>query len=96
MNTISSPGIGTALLILFNLQYFVFVTLLISLFIERIWIGRSRWIILPLAVFSIVIFALHPGLLLSLLEAVTGSFSLGRMLAITGFGILSGMVMSSL
>ena len=96
MNVDSSPGIGIALLILFNLLYCVAITLLISLYIERIWIGRSRWIILPLVVFSIVIFAVHPGLFLSVLKAVTGSFSLGRMLAITGFGILSGMVMSSL
>lgn len=96
MDTISSPGISAALLILFNLLYFVFIMLLMSLFIERIWIGRSRWIILPLVVFSIAIFALHPGLFLRILEAVTGSFSLGRILSITGFGILAGMVMSSL
>jgi hypothetical protein len=96
MNTVSSPGIGTALLILFNLLYFVSIMLLISLFIERIWIGRSRWIILPLVVISFMIFAIHPNLFLHILEAVTGSFSLRGMLSITGFGILAGMVMSSL
>lgn len=96
MNVVSSPGIGTALLILFNMLYFVLVMLLMSLFIENIWIGKSRWIILPLIVFSCTILALHPGLFLRILEAVTGSFSLHGMLAITGFGILSGMVMSSL
>ena len=96
MNTLSSTGIGTALLILFNLLYFVMIMLLMSLFIERIWIGRSRWLILPLIVFSFTIFALHPGLFFRILEAVTGSFSLGGVLMITGFGILSGMVMSSL
>ena len=96
MNTVSSPGIGTALLILFNLLYFVAVMLLMSLFIERIWIGRSRWIILPVIAFSLVIFALHPGLFIRILETVTGPFSLRGMFAITGFGILAGMVMSSL
>ena len=96
MNTVSSPGISTALLILFNLLYFVLIMLLTSLFIERVWIGRSRWIILPLVAFSIMIFALHPGLFLRMLEVVTGSFSFRGMLAITGFGSLAGMVMSSL
>lgn len=96
MNTVSSPGISTALLILFNLLYFVLIMLLTSFFIERVWSGRSRWIILPLVVFSIVIFALHPGLFLRMLETVTGLFSLRGMLVITGFGSLAGMVMSNL
>ena len=96
MNAVSSPGISVALLILFNLLYFVLIMLLMSLFIERIWIGRSRWIILPLVTLSLIIFAIHPGLFLRILEAVTGSFSLRGMLEITGFGILAGMVMSSL
>ena len=96
MNTVSSPGISTALLILFNLLYFVLIMLLTSLFIERVWIGRSRWIILPLVGFSLVIFALHPGLFLRMLEVVTGSFSFRGLLTITGFGSLAGMVMSSL
>jgi hypothetical protein len=96
MNAVSSPGISVAFLILFNLIYFVLIMLLISLFIEKIWIGRSRWIILPLVTLSLIIFAIHPSLFLRILEAVTGSFSLRGMLAVTGFGILTGMVMSSL
>ncbi|MGZ3596262.1 MAG: hypothetical protein ACXVAD_11885 [Syntrophales bacterium] len=96
MNTASSPGIGAALLILFNLLYFVAVMLLMSIFIERIWIGRSRWIILPLIAFSLMIFAFHPSLFPRILETVTGSFSIRGMFAITGFGILAGMLMSSL
>ncbi|MGA2330948.1 MAG: hypothetical protein ABSG75_04240 [Syntrophales bacterium] len=96
MNEVSSPGIGAALLILFNLLYFVAVVLLMSIFIERIWIGRSRWIILPVIAFSLVIFASHPGLFIGILTTVTGPFSLLGMFAITGFGILVGMVMSSL
>ena len=86
----------TALLILFNLLYFVLIMLLMSIFIERIWIGRSRWIILPLVAVSLMIFAIHPGLFLRILEAVTGSFSLRGMLDITGLAVLAGMVMSSL
>jgi hypothetical protein len=96
MNTVSSPGIGAALLILFNLLYLVLITLLVSLFIEKIWIGRTRWLILPVISLSIVIFAFHPGLFLRILETVTGPFSIGGILAITGFGILAGMTMSSL
>jgi len=96
MNAVSSPGIGAALLILFNLLYFVLITLLVSLFIERIWIGRSRWIILPVISLSFAIFAFHPALFLRILETVTGPFSLRGILAITGFGILAGMAMSSL
>jgi len=96
MNAVSSPGIGTAFLILFNLIYLVMIMMLISLFIDRIWIGRSRWIILPVVAFSLATFGLHPGLFLHLIEAVTGSFSLRGMLVITGFGILAGMATSSL
>ncbi|MGO9138030.1 MAG: hypothetical protein ACLP9S_10475 [Syntrophales bacterium] len=96
MNAVSSPGIGAALLILFNLLYFVVVMLLMSIFIERIWIGRSRWIILPLIAFSLLIFAFRPSLFLKILETVTGSFSTRRMFTVTGFGILAGMLMSSL
>ncbi|MEN6317853.1 MAG: hypothetical protein ABFD82_03710 [Syntrophaceae bacterium] len=96
MNTIASPGLSTALLILFNLLYFILIMLLVSLFIERIWIGRSRWIILPLVFISFSIFIFRPNLFLRILEAVTGTFSLTGMLSITGFGILAGMVMSSL
>jgi uncharacterized membrane protein YqhA len=96
MNAVSSPGIGTALLILFNLLYFVTVMLLMSIFIERIWIGRSRWIILPVIAFLFIVFALYPRLFLRILQTVTGSFSIVRLFAITVFGILAGMVMSSL
>jgi hypothetical protein len=96
MNAVSSPGIGAALLILFNLLYFVAVMLLMSIFVERIWIGRSRWIILPLIACSLAIFAFHPILFMRILETVTGSFSIWGMFAITGFGILAGMLMSSL
>jgi len=94
--TIYSPGIGAAFLILFNLLYFVLIMLLVSLFIERIWIGRSQWMILPLIAISFTVFFLHPRLFLRIMEAVTGSFSISGLLVITGFGILSGMVMSSL
>jgi hypothetical protein len=96
MNGVSSPGIGTALLILFNLLYFVSVVLLMSISIERVWIGRSRWVILPIIASSIVIFAFRPGLFIRMLTTVTGPFSLLGMFAITGFGILAGMVISSL
>ncbi len=96
MNTVSAPGIGTALLILFNLLFFVLIMLLMSIFIERIWLGRSRWIILPVIGFSFVIFAFHPGLFLCILESVTGPFSFRGVLTITGFGVLAGMAMSSL
>jgi hypothetical protein len=96
MNAVSSPGISAALLILFNLLYFVIIMLVMSLFIERIWIGRSRWIILPVIALSFVIFAFYPGLFLRILETVTGPFSIGGILAITGSGILAGMAMSSL
>lgn len=96
MNVVSSPGIGAALSIHFNLFYFVAVMLLMSIFIERIWIGRSRCIILPLIAFSLVIFAFHPTLFLRILETVTASFLIRGMFVITGFGILAGMLMSSL
>lgn len=96
MLTVSSPGIGTAFLILFHLLYFVGITLASSLFIENIWIGRSRWIVLPLLAITLVIFYFTPGLLLRLLEVVIGPFSVSGILSITAFEIIAGLAMSSL
>jgi hypothetical protein len=96
MLTVSSPGIGSAFLILFNLLYFVGVMLASSLYIENIWIGRSRWIVLPILVISVVVFYFYPGLFLQILEGVVGPFSVNGILSVTGFGILAGMAMSSL
>ena len=96
MDPLSSPGIGAALSILFNLLYFVTIALLFSLLIERIWIGKSRWILLTLVLLSVAILFLHPGLLLQTLQEETGSFSMRGLLSITGLGILAGMIMSSL
>ncbi len=96
MNTLSSSGIGAALSILFNLLYFVSIALLVSLLVERIWIGKSRWIILPVILLSVALLFLHPGLLLQTLREVTGSFSVRGLLSITGLGILAGMILSSL
>jgi hypothetical protein len=47
MNGVSSPGIGTALLILFNLLYFVSVVLLMSISIERV-MNNASFVELPL------------------------------------------------
>lgn len=96
MNTIAPQGIGTAFLILFNLLYFVLIMNLVSLFIERIWTGRSQWVILPLIAASLIVFYFHPRLFLRMIEAVTGPLSFSGMLIITGFGILAGMITSSL
>jgi len=96
MNTLSSPGIGAAFLILFNLLYFVLIMNLVSLFIERIWIGRSQWLILPMIALSVAVFFVHPALFLHIIQAVTGPFSIQGVLVVTGCGILSGMVTSSL
>jgi hypothetical protein len=96
MITNSSPGIATALLILFHLMYFVTITLLSSLFIEKLWVGRSRWIIQPLAALSVTALAIYPGFILHIIKGLTASFSVSGILSITGFGILAGAVMSSL
>lgn len=96
MNTLASPGISAAFLILFNLLYFVLIMMVVSLFIETIWIGPSQWLLLPVIALSFLVFLCKPGLLLRIVEAVTGSFSLQGMLVITGCGILAGMAGSSL
>ncbi|WP_093883083.1 hypothetical protein [Syntrophus gentianae] len=83
-------------MILFNLLYFVLIMTLTSLFIERIWIGRTRWLILPLITLSFGLFFLKPSLFLYILGAVAGPFSIQGMLVVTGCGILAGMAMSSL
>ncbi|ABC77678.1 hypothetical protein [Syntrophus aciditrophicus] len=96
MNAIASTGIGTAFLILFNLLYFVLIMNLVSLFIERIWIGRSQWIILPVIAVSLVVFYVYPTLFRHIIEAVTGPFSISGLLIVTGLGMLAGMLASSL
>ena len=95
MKSIFSPGIGTALLILFSLLYFVVVTVLTIIFIERLWTGQSKWLILPMVVFSAVIFGFHPSLLLRIPEAMSG-FPCSGLFVVTGLGILAGMAASSL
>lgn len=96
METAYTPGIGDALIILFNLLYFVGVMLASSLFIEHIWISRSKWVILPVIAMSILLFFCYPGLLEHILKGVVGPFTLKGILTVTGVGILSGMVMSGL
>ncbi|MEN6330546.1 MAG: hypothetical protein ABFD57_01020 [Smithella sp.] len=95
MNSIFIPDIGIALLILFSLLYFVVVMVLTIIFIEQIWTGQSKWIILPVVVFSAVLFGFKPSLLLRLPETIAGLPFLG-FFVVTGFGILAGMAASSL
>jgi len=96
MSSLFSPGGSAALSILCSLLYFVLIMVLTILFIERIWVGRSQWTIVPLVLFSFVLFGFHPALFLDILEAVTGFFSFRGMVVISGFGILAGMATSSL
>jgi len=95
MNSIFIPGIGTALLILFSLLYFVVVTILSIIFIERVWTGHSKWLILPIVISSAVVFGLQPSLVLHLPATMAGLPCLG-FFVVTGFGILAGMAASSL
>lgn len=95
MNSIFLPGIGTAFLILFGLLYFVVVMVLSIIFIERVWTGPSKWLILPVVVFTAIIFVFHPSLLLRFFETMSGLPILG-FLGITGLGMLAGMAASSL
>jgi hypothetical protein len=96
MDLMAVNGISDAIGILFHLLYFVLIMLAASVFLDRIWIGRSQWIVLPLIAASILIFSLYPGLLLRILGAVTGPVSVRSLAVIAGFGILAGMVMASL
>ena len=95
MNSIFLPGFGTALLILFGLLYFVVVTVGSIIFIERVWTGQSKWLILPVIISAAVVFGYHPSLFLRILEAMFQLPCLG-LFVITGFGILAGMTASSL
>ncbi|MEQ8152727.1 MAG: hypothetical protein ABRQ30_04140 [Smithellaceae bacterium] len=95
MNSIFLPGIETAFLILFGLLYFVVVMVLSIIFIERVWTGPSKWVILPVVVFSAVIFGFQPSLLLRIFETMSGLPCLG-FLGVTGLGMLAGMAASSL
>lgn len=99
MNTATSPGVPgimDAVQILFHLLYFVFVLSATSLFLEKVWIGRTRWIILPVIALSLVLFSIHPGLVPGILTAIIGPSTISNLAVITGSGILAGMVATSL
>ncbi len=85
-----------ALQILFHLLYFVFILSVTSLFLERIWIGRTRWLILPVIALSLVFFSVYPGLILGVLHAMIGPTTARNFAIITGSGILAGMAGTSL
>ncbi|MEN6375622.1 MAG: hypothetical protein ABFD75_12715 [Smithella sp.] len=95
MNSILLPGIGTAFLILFGLLYFVVVMVSSIIFIERVWTGQSKWIILPVVILSAVIFGFHPSIFLRIFETTSGLPCSG-LFAVTGLGILAGMAASTL
>ncbi|HPL64786.1 MAG TPA: hypothetical protein PK587_13570 [Syntrophales bacterium] len=96
MEQMAANGISDAIGILFHLLYFVLIMLGTSVFLDRIWAGRSQWIVLPLVAASILLFSVYPGLLLGILKSVTGPVSIGSLVVIAGFGVLAGMVMASL
>ncbi len=96
MNAVSSPSIFDALQILFHLLYFIFVLSATSLVLEKVWIGPTRWTILPVIALSLTLFCIYPGLILRILNAVVGPFSPRSLLVMTGSGMLAGMAGTSL
>ncbi len=92
----SSPDITDALLILFNLLYFVLILSITSLLIERIWLGWSRWIILPVVASALIVFPIYPRLIVRILQSLIGPFSLVNFFIITAMGVWAGMAITSL
>lgn len=90
------PDITDALLILFNLLYFVLILSVTSLLIERVWLGSSRWVILPIVASAFIAFPVCPRLIVIILRSLIGPFSWLNFLIITATGIWAGMAVTSL
>ena len=83
-----------AIRILLNLLFFCVVLFSTTLLIEKFYAGRLKWAVSGLLLAFLAFFALRPDFLVSIMEAVTGGFSLERVALIAAGGVCCGLVSS--
>jgi hypothetical protein len=81
-----------ALRILFNILIFTAALFAAALAVEKIYVGRWKWVAFSLLMGFIAAFALFPGSLISILEALPGNLTLPNMATLILGGIAAGFL----
>jgi hypothetical protein len=81
-----------ALRILFNILVFTTSLFAAALVVEKIYAGRWKWVTFGILIGFVVAFALVPGSLITLLEALPGAFTLSNTATLILGGIAAGFL----
>ncbi|HEX7504338.1 MAG TPA: hypothetical protein VF336_03635 [Syntrophales bacterium] len=81
-----------ALRILFNILIFTAALFAAALAVEKIYAGRWKWVAFAILMGFIAAFALFPGSLISILEALPGNLTLPNMATLILGGIAAGFL----
>jgi hypothetical protein len=81
-----------ALRILFNILVFTASLFAAALVVEKIYAGRWKWVTFGILIGFVVAFALVPGSLITLLEALPGAFTLSNAATLILGGIAAGFL----
>ena len=81
-----------ALRILFNILLFTASLFAAALFVEKIYAGRWKWVAFSILLTFIVGFALFPGTLIAVLEALPGNITLANAATLILGGIAAGFL----
>jgi hypothetical protein len=78
--------------ILFNILLFTASLFAAALFVEKIYAGRWKWAAFGILMGFIIGFALFPGTLIAVLEALPGNLTLANAATLVLGGIASGFL----
>jgi hypothetical protein len=81
-----------ALRILFNILLFTVSLFAAALFVEKIYAGRWKWVTFTVLIIFILGFALFPGTLIAVLEALPGNLTLSNTATLIMGGIAAGFL----
>ena len=81
-----------ALRILFNILLFTASLFAAALAVEKIYAGRWKWVAFGILMSFVVAFALFPGSLISILEALPGNLTLFNAATLILGGIAAGFL----
>ena len=81
-----------ALRILFNILLFTASLFAAPLFVEKIYAGRWKWVAFGILMSFIAAFALFPGILIGVLEALPGNLTLTNAATLILGGIAAGFL----
>ncbi len=81
-----------ALRILFNILLFTTSLFAAALLVENIYAGRWKWVAFGILMSFVVAFALFPGTLITVLEALPGNLTLANAATLVLGGIAAGFL----